>query len=300
MSAMELRQLEHFVAVAEAHSFTAAARRAHIVQSGLSMSIRALERELGAELFVRGPRGVALTAAGRELVPAARRALAAVRDAREVVAQTEGLLRGTLSIGSAPALPAVVDLAAILGRFRGAYPRVRIRVREDSAVALFDGVRSGTLDLGLMAWPGDPPRDVASVPIARSSMMLVCGASHPLATRRSVAVAELGGEEFVDFSRDWTIRAIVDRIFAAAGIERETAIVVNDVPFLLRFVEHGLGIALVPRVLSRFPARVRYVALGGRQPRWHLVAAFAGDRPAGAAVRALLAMLPRHEVEAKG
>src|SRR5919206_91938 len=74
---VELRQLEHFVAAAEERHFTRAARRLHIVQSGLSASIRALERELGAPLFVRSTRRVELTPAGRALLPEARRALAA-------------------------------------------------------------------------------------------------------------------------------------------------------------------------------------------------------------------------------
>ena len=131
-------------------------------------------------------------------------------------------------------------------------------------------------------------------------MALVCATSHPLATRRRVAVAELVNERFVAFHRDWTIRRIADRILATAGIERDPAIVVNDVRFLLGFVEHGLGVALAPRVISSFPARVRYVALSPRQSQWHLVAAFAADRPVGAAVRALLAMLPRHQAGVAG
>jgi len=294
---MEVRQLEQFVAVAEEHSFTRAARRVNIVQSGLSMAIRTLERELGGALFVRGPKRLTLTPAGRALLPAARRALVALRDAREVVVETERLLRGTLSIGSAPALPTVVDLPVILARFRNEYPNVGLRVRQGTAPEVMEAVRSGALDVGLIAWTGAAPVGVTAMPIARSTMVLVCATSHRLATRRRVAVTELRDESFVDFHRDWTIRRIADRILAAAGIERVPSIVVNDVPFLLGFVEHGLGVALVPRVVSRFPAQVRYVALRPRQPQWRLVAAVAGDRPAGAAARAFLGMLPRHEVE---
>jgi DNA-binding transcriptional LysR family regulator len=290
---MEVRQLEYFVAVAEELSFTRAARRVHIVQSGLSMAIRTLERELGAALFVRGPKRLALTPAGRALLPAARGALVAVREARDVVVETERLLRGTLSIGTAPALPNVVDLPVVLGRFRREYPDVALRVRQGSAPDVIEGVRSGALDVGLVAWTGPTLPGVTAVPIARSPMVLVCGTSHRLATRRRVAVAELRGESFVDCHPDWTIRVIADRILAAAGVERLPSIIVNDVPFLLGFVEHGLGVALVPRVISRFPAQVRYVSLSPRQPQWHLVAAFAGDRPSGTAARALLEMLPR-------
>jgi DNA-binding transcriptional LysR family regulator len=290
---MELRQLEHFVAVAEERSFTRAARRVNIVQSGLSMAIRSLEREVGADLFIRSSRRVVLTPAGRALLPAARRALAAMRDAREAVTGTERLLRGTLAVGSAPALPPAVDLPVVLACFRGQYPNVGLRVRQGSAPELLGAVRAGALDLGLIAWTGPAPRGVTAVPIARSPMVLVCAASHRFATRRRVAVADLRDERFVDFHRDWTIRVLADRIRAAAGIEHVPSIVVNDVPFLLGFVEQGLGVALVPRVVSRFPAQVRYVSLTPRQPEWQLVAAFAGSRPSGAAARALLGMLPR-------
>jgi DNA-binding transcriptional LysR family regulator len=300
MVLMEVRQLEHFVAVAEEHSFTRAARRMNIVQSGLSMAIRNLEREVGAALFVRGPRRLALTPAGRALLPAARRALAAVRDAREAVVETEHLLRGTLSIGTAPALPTAVDLPVILARFRSEYPNVGLRVRQGSAPDTMEGVRSGILDVGLIAWIGPAPPGVTALPIARSPMALVCSTFHRLATRRRVAVADLRGESFVDCHPDWTIRVIADRILAGAGIEHVPSIVVNDVPFLLGFVEHGLGVAIVPRVFSRFPAKVRYVSLGPKQPQWHLVAAFAGDRPSGGAARALLGMLPRPGVDSSG
>jgi DNA-binding transcriptional LysR family regulator len=301
MVTVEVRQLEHFVAVAEEHSFTRAARRVNIVQSGLSMAIRNLEREVGAPLFIRGPRRLSLTPAGRALLPAARRALAAVRDARNVVVETERLLRGTLSIGTAPALPAVVDLPVVLARFRGEYPNVGLRVRQGAAPEVMEGVRSGALDVGLIAWTGPIPRGVTAMPIARSAMVLVCATSHRLAARRRVTVAELREESFVDFHHDWTIRRIADRILAAAGIEQHVhSIVVNDVPFLLGFVEQGLGVALVPRVVSRFPAKVRYVSLSPRQPQWYLFAAFAGDHPSGAAARALLGMLPRPGVDSSG
>lgn len=289
---MELRQLEHFVAVAEEQSFTRAAQRTNIVQSGLSMSIRALERELGSPLFVRGRARVSLTDAGRALLPEARRATAAVRAAADAVAATQGLLRGTLSVGSAPALPVAFDLPTLLGRFRSAYPKIRLDVREDSAAALLRDVRSGALDVGLVASPGGPaPRGVTTIPVARSPMMLVCDASHRLASRRRVSVNELADEAFIDFDTNWTIRAIADRLCTEAGVDRDTIVVANDVPFLLGFVEHGLGVSLVPEVVRRFPANVRYVPLRARQPWWHLVIAHAGDGQPSAAVRALCALI---------
>ena len=96
---MELRQLTHFLAVAEANHFTRAATRVHLTQSSLSSSIRALERELGTDLFVRSTRRVELTEAGRALLPAARRAVSAAEDGLDAVAGVRGLVRGQLAIG---------------------------------------------------------------------------------------------------------------------------------------------------------------------------------------------------------
>src|SRR4051794_7585423 len=96
---MELRQLEAFLAVAEERNFTRAAARLHLAQSGLSATVRSLERELRALLFVRSTRRVDLTPAGAALVPEARRALASARAGADAVRAVEGLQRGTLSLG---------------------------------------------------------------------------------------------------------------------------------------------------------------------------------------------------------
>ena len=101
---MELRQLHHFVALAEERQFTRAARRVNIVQSALSTSIRALERELDAPLFVRSTRDVRLTGAGEIFLEKARLAIEAVQDARSAVAELQGLKRGTLKIGGCSAV----------------------------------------------------------------------------------------------------------------------------------------------------------------------------------------------------
>jgi DNA-binding transcriptional LysR family regulator len=101
MDGMELRHLRHFVALSEERSFTAAASRELIVQSsGLSSSVRALEKEMGALLFVRGTRPVRLTSEGEALLPAARHALDAAEAARQAVRNVHGVLTGSLRIGA--------------------------------------------------------------------------------------------------------------------------------------------------------------------------------------------------------
>src|SRR5262245_46069035 len=122
---MELRHLEYFVAVAEERHFTRAAERMGVAQSGLSASIRSLERELDADLFVRHTRRVELTDAGRALLTEANRTLASAAAAREAVDAVRGLVRGSLSVGSEQCL-GVIDLPPLLASFRRAHPGVEI------------------------------------------------------------------------------------------------------------------------------------------------------------------------------
>jgi DNA-binding transcriptional LysR family regulator len=294
---VELRQLEHFVAAAEERHFTRAAERLHIVQSGLSASIRALERELGAPLFVRSTRRVELTQAGLALLPEARRTLAAATAAADAVAAVQGLVRGSLAVGTMQILPPAVDLLAILGRFHAQHPGVELRLRQAGTGTLLGEVAAGALDLALVAPVGRPPAGLVVRRLAGEPLLAACAPEHPLAGRDQVELAELAAEPFIDFQPDWGLRMLVDQQLAAAGLDRHTALEVNDVPTLLELVAHGLGVALVPEVVTRHPAQVRYLRLRPPVPTFEVAVATVGDPPASPAARALLAMLPagRHE-----
>ncbi|MBX6166621.1 MAG: LysR family transcriptional regulator [Thermobispora bispora] len=282
---MELRQLRYFVAVAEESHFTRAAERLHIAQSGLSASIRALERELGAELFRRNTRQVRLTPEGRALLAEARRALAASEAARDAVAAVRGLLRGSLSIGTLQCLHAV-DLPTVLATFVAAHPAIDIRLRHGGSGELIEQVREGRLDLALVSRPAREPEDVVVTPLAAEPLVLACAPGHPLAARTEVKLEELHGERFVDFPPDWGTRTRADEALAAVGVGRHVALEVTDVHSLLELVGNGLGVALVPRSFSVKTTRVRFPELAGPAPMWETVAV--SGVPGGAAAKALL------------
>ncbi|MFS8098241.1 LysR family transcriptional regulator [Lentzea alba] len=260
---MELRQLEHFLAVADECHFTRAARRMHVSQSGLSASIRALEVELGAPLFLRTTRQVELTQAGRALLPEARRALSSVESARDAVAAVQGLLRGTLSVGSLQCLH-VVHLPAVLARFHELHPGVEIRMRQSGNAELVEEVRAGRLDLAFVTRQPKMADDLRVSTLASEPLVLACAPESPFATRESVELSELAGQAFVDFNVDWGTRDEVDR--ALAGVERRVAVEVNDVHSLLDFVGFGLGVALVPQSFAVKPTRAHFVGLRGDAP----------------------------------
>src|SRR6185369_13732540 len=150
VQAMELRQLHHFIAVAEELNFTRAADRVHIVQSALSSSIRGLEDELRARLFVRSTRQVRLTPAGRAFLEKAREALRVIDIGRETVADIAGLRRGCLSIGTVHSLPAFLDLPTLISRYHAVAPGIEVRLRQGDAAGLMERLRSGRLDLAFL------------------------------------------------------------------------------------------------------------------------------------------------------
>ncbi|MBS2553098.1 LysR family transcriptional regulator [Catenulispora sp. NL8] len=293
---MEIRQLQHFVSVAEEQHFTRAAARLMVSQSGLSASIRALERELQASLFVRTTRTVTLTEAGRALLVEAERILAQERAAREAVAAVQGVLRGTLTLGAEQCV-AGVHVAGLLAAFRRLHPQVEIRLRQWGSAALAEQVAAGRLDLAFAYRTDGHPEQLRSVALTSEPMIVLCHPDHALA-RAGAAVTprDLGGEAFVDFHPDWGPRRVTDAAFAALGIRRTVPLEVNDVHSLLDLVGEGLGVAVVPRHFEH--KRTSLVALpledtgGSVYETAALLPSPQATSPAAKALMALLAAEP--------
>jgi DNA-binding transcriptional LysR family regulator len=248
---MELRHLEHFVAVAEEQNFTRAARRLHLVQSALSVSIRSLERELHASLFERTTREVRLTDAGRVLLPQARRTLEAAASARAAVLEAREGLRGTLRLGMMQ-LIRLVDVGALIARFHRDRPLVDIQPRAaagGSAAMIWD-VRRGLLDAAFVAVGGTELPGLAVTTLASEPVLLACLPDHPLAGRAAVSVSEVADAPFVDFTPGWGTRTVADQLFAQAGIERTIGIEVSDGSIHTALVRAGLGLAILPKSMA--------------------------------------------------
>jgi DNA-binding transcriptional LysR family regulator len=286
---MELRQFEHFLAAAEELHFTRAAKRAHVVQSSLSASIRTLEHELGAALFVRSTRRVELTDAGRALVPEARRTLAAAAAARAAVPGVQGLDRGSVSVGTGKAL--TIDLVTILARFCEAYPNIVMNLHQGGSLELVDAVREGRLDFAPLGLPERALPGVTVTVLDTEPMVLACPRRHRLADRQRVRVGELADEAFVDFDPEWGIRLVNNDWFSEAGVPRRVAFTVNDVDMLLNIVAGGLGVAIVPHSLAQRATPVSFVSLGRAAPRWKVGVVVPAERPLSAAAQRLLEMV---------
>lgn len=263
---MELRHLRHFVALAEERSFTQAAARELIVQSGLSTSIRALEKEVGALLFVRGTRPVRLTAEGTALLPAARHTLDAAQAAQQAVQDAHGVLAGRLRIGALQTSGHTLPFSSWLAEFALAHPRVDISVQQLPAVQMLDLVADGRLDCALVSLIQARAPGLEVVPLLTEPVVLIVARDHPLAAAESVTLGDLAGERFVEPPAQWAIRVVVDDAFRAAGITRRVACEVNEWTMVLELVAAGVGVTLAPTgfdLAARVAAAVRLVPLAG-------------------------------------
>jgi DNA-binding transcriptional LysR family regulator len=286
---MDLRQLEHFVAVAQERHFTRAAAKLHIVQSGLSASIRALEEEMGAALFLRTTRRVNLTPAGAAFLGEAQRVLSAAAAARNVVAEVQGLKRGRLLVGAVQGLSPFIDLPRLLGTFRRQYPQVEIQLRFDDTAALIEGVLDGRLDIAFTQFVEAPPPELAARMLACDPLVLACPGSHPLAGQRDLSLSAIANEAFIDLPAGHGTRQLVNQSFAAANLARRSEFEVNDLVMQLDMVAHGLGVALIPELVvqSRMRATpqapINFATLAEPEPCWELAVVYGRHTESGRA-----------------
>lgn len=244
---MELRQLRHFVAVAEARNFSRAAAMLHIAQPALSISIRKLEDEVGATLLERGARHTTLTEAGELVLESARRALAHVDEIGRLTAAVSrgevGLLRIAF-VGSA----SYRLLPRLLPEFRRRYPGVRLELRESTSLEVVESIRSGLADCGIVRHPLADGAGLVVHPLEEEPLVAVLPRGHRLAARSRLRLQDLAGEPFVQFSRTRapSFNAIITLACQRAGFEPNVAQEALQIQTIISLVESGLGVALVP------------------------------------------------------
>ena len=291
---MDLRQLEYFVAVADAQQFTRAAEQVSVAQPAVSQQIRRLERELGEALFHRDARSVRLTAAGEALLPHARAALGAAKRGRDSVASLHGLLRGRLRIGVARA-PVDPRLAATLGQFHRANPAIELQITEYHNEPLVDLLADGGLDAALIGISGRklPPQLGVRV-IAVEPLVLVVAARHPLSARSTITFDDLRQESIVTLIAGSGLRVVLERACRDAGFTPRITAEAGDLGLLVELAAEGIGVALVPRSAVAAPAgQIALVQID--RPQLQRPSALAwNEANASPAARAFLRIAERH------
>lgn len=258
---MEIRQLRAFDAIAETHTFTAAARRVHITQAAISMQIRQLEREAGVPLFVRTPRRCVLTQAGEILLERARRILrehdAALAELKELAGATHGRLR----IGSASAMFSADPLPQVLKELHARHPHAEVSVTSGTSESLVKQILAGDLDMAFVSLPVEA-RGITTELLLRDELIAIANPQHPLAKQRVVSAFALAGERLILGERGGNTRRLIDQFFAEAGLHPKVAMELSRLNSIKRMVEEGMGVGIVP-----FQSAVEEVK-AGRLVRW--------------------------------
>jgi DNA-binding transcriptional LysR family regulator len=259
---VELRQLEYFTAVAAELNFSRAAQQIHVVQSALSASVAKLEKELGVALFDRTKRQIALTAAGEVFLARAREVIHAAQRAQSSVDDYRDQLTGTITLGTLMSWGAV-NLPAALEQFRRLNPLVTVRLRQSltGSAGHLAAIADGQMDLALVSISTPPSPLVTLRELTHEPMVFVCERSHPLADRKRVQLAELTGEDLIQFPIGWGIRQRLDGAFAAIGAQPVSAYEVADYAVAAELIRHRLATAVLPvNAANRF-ADLRAVTL---------------------------------------
>ena len=248
----ELHDLQAFVAVAERASFRQAAADLFLSQSALSRRIDKLEEGLGVRLFERTTRRVQLTNVGKAFLVNVRTALDGLEDAVLGVADLAALRTGTVTLACVPS--AVWHfLPEVLKAFSERFPRIRVRVHDESAQDVLNLVLAGEADFGINFTGAEDP-EIEFVPIYVESYVLAMRSDHPLARRETLSWKETVDERYISVARSSGNRTVIDA--ALAGVEKHPLIFceVNHVSGVLALVEAGMGVAAVPG-LSVLPGR---------------------------------------------
>jgi len=285
---MELSQLRSFRAVAEAQSFTRAAARLSLTQSAVSQRIKALEGELGENLFHRGRGGVRLTAAGRGALERALRILEEVDGLRhEVSGGTEP--RGRVRVAAAS--PSLLDLFdAPFRSFGRSHPGVEIVARATSSTSqTLSDLRDGLAEVGFVSLPVDSTA-LRVTPLFEDELVLVVAPSHPLADGAEFPATALADDQLVLFAPDTSVRRACEELFQRLGVAVPLAIEVSDIQLIKRAVVRGVASSVLPAWAVRDEVdtgRIAQLRVRGHRLR-RVVAAAASLRGQTAASRGLL------------
>ena len=251
---MELRHLRYFIAVAEELHFTRAAERLHIGQPPLSQAIQALEADVGAQLFARTKRSVRMTEAGKLFLADARRILALSDQAAETARRAERGEAGELRVGFTFSTPLTPFFAAVINRYRSAYPHVRLTLLEMATLRQLDALSQRTLDLGFIRPPERAPsEELKLTPMRQDPLVAVLPTTGALARKKTIAMRDLEGMPFVMYppGAGTGIYPQIFKLCRDAGFVPAVALEAGEASTIIGLVAAGCGVSLLPAAFSR-------------------------------------------------
>lgn len=240
---MEIRQLKAFLAIAEAKTFTAGARRVNVTQAAISMQIRQLEDEVGLPLFTRTPRRVILTEAGEYLLERARKILREHDSALAEIAEVAGAEYGRLRIGSASGTFSMSQLPGILSALLEKFPNAELTVSAGTSQTLVDKMMHGEIDMAFVSLPVEN-LNINTESLFSDEIVAIAHPKHPLAKEKYISAATLAGENLILGERGGNTRRMIDEFFQAANVRPNITMELSRQEAVTRMVENGLGVGM--------------------------------------------------------
>jgi DNA-binding transcriptional LysR family regulator len=246
---MQLESLKVFCDVARHRSFSQAAQVHNVTQSAASQVVSQLEKRMGVQLIDRSTRPLQLTPLGQTYYEGCKALLeqymeleASIRTANAQQARTVRVA-AIYSVG-------LGDMGHYVRDFQADQPEVRVHLEYLHPDRVYDKVREGTADLGLVSFPRKLPQ-LTAMPWREEEMVLACSPVHPLAPNVAIQPAQLQGVKYIHFDKDLTIRREVDRFFREHGINVEIVLEFDNIENIKKAVELGAGVALLPEPTLR-------------------------------------------------
>lgn len=246
--AVDLKQLEYFVRVAELGGFTKAAAVLSVAQPALSKQIRQLEVELQRNLLMRNGRGVSLTEEGALLLNHAKGILEQVDRARQEILDIQGLPLGKVVVAAPPvAGTTLLAQTQLVTTFRERFPKASLEIIEAKTWTIYEWLLVGRVDIGILYDPRPSPV-IEITPLGEEEIFLVSRrADAGVPPNRGVPFRNLGKYPLILPSYPHAMRTLADTEAARAGIKLDIAIQIEGVAFILELVNKGLGRTLLPR-----------------------------------------------------
>jgi LysR family hydrogen peroxide-inducible transcriptional activator len=246
MALPSLRQLRYLVNLSERLNFRLAAEDSFVTQSTLSAGIKELETQLGVELVERDTRSVRLTTIGEEVVARARTLLAQAQDIVDLAKGASAPLSSALRLGVIPTI-APFMLPGLLPPLRAAHPTLRLYLREDLTERLLDRLRSGDLDVALIALPYETG-ELLTRKLFKDEFWFVARADDPLAQSKEVAVRSLTPGAVLLLEEGHCLREHAISACGTRAANAESAVEATSLHTLIQMVEGGLGVTLLPEI----------------------------------------------------
>jgi DNA-binding transcriptional LysR family regulator len=245
---VDINQLEVLIAVAGERGFSRAADKLYRTQPAISQAIRRLEEEVGEPLFDRSSKDGTLTASGQVLLKYAQQIINLRREAKLAVKELKDLQRGKVTLGANEYT--VMYLLPVISVYRVRHPHIKIEVKRDLASRIPSEVLKRDVEIGIVSFrPNDPL--LQTVPVATDELALIVAPSHPLAGKKMVSVRELGVESFIAHNVRSPYRERVVQTFEKHRTPLNISMELPTLEAIKRFVEQGMGVALVPRLAAQ-------------------------------------------------